>query len=166
MAMPRRFPVKFADAFPHGLYMFTEARVEPARDFDKSTRDNPVQAVDEDSGLPVWQADVMDADPEARSKAKSFTVRIVADVCPTLPEAPAEWPVRPVEFEGLTASPYVADPPRPGGKGRLAWSFRAAGLCAPQVGANAPSTTGSTSTGSKGSSSTDAAESVTSKKAA
>ncbi|MGH3503672.1 MAG: plasmid replication, integration and excision activator [Nocardioidaceae bacterium] len=145
MAMPRRFPVDAGVAFMHGLYMFTDAQVEPARDFEKSTRENPVQAMDEDTDLPVWQVDVMDADPDARKQAKSFTVRVISQYAPTLPDAPKGWPVRPVEFEGLSASPYVADPPRPGGKGRLAWSFRATGVCAPKVGANAPAAPASSS---------------------
>ena len=136
MAMPRRVRVEFGEAFPMGVYAFADAVVQPARDFDKSKPGAPVQAVDEDSGLPVWTLDVMDADPEARKNAKAITVRIVAATCPVLPDS-VTGPVRAVEFEGLSASPYVADSPMGTGKGRLAWSFRATGLRAPSRGAGA-----------------------------
>jgi hypothetical protein len=38
-------------------------------------------------------------------------------------------PFRPVEFDGLTATPYVATTST--GRSRLAWSFRATGMRAP-----------------------------------
>ena len=134
MAMPRRIKVDFGEAFPHGAYMFAESKVEQSRDFDKSTPNAPVQAVDPDSGLPVWTVEVMDADPEARTKAKAITVRIVSQYAPSLPEAPTGWPVRPVELEGLTATAYVAESAM--GRSQIAWSFRATGVRAPKGAGN------------------------------
>jgi hypothetical protein len=61
MAIKPRFPVAMGDVFPHGAYVVSE--VEPVRDFDKSSAGRPVQAVDKESGLPVWAVSVLDADP-------------------------------------------------------------------------------------------------------
>ena len=38
------------------------------RDFERSTREQAIQEVDRESGVPVWTVDVVDADPEARDK--------------------------------------------------------------------------------------------------
>ena len=126
MAMPRRIKIEFGQAFPYGV--FAVSPVTPLRDFDKSSRDREVQAVDEESGMPVWTIDVLDADPAARRSERQFSVRITAPVQPVVPAAIADLPFRPIEFEGLTATPYVADS---GGRGRVAWSMRASGMRAP-----------------------------------
>ena len=139
MSMPRRIKVDFGEVFPHGAFAVSE--VGPLRDFDRSTRDAPVQAVDEESGLPIWTVDVLDADPEARKNDRQFSVRIAATVQPVLPEALPGAPFRPVSFIGLTATPYVSENGM--GRSRLAWSFRATGLDAP--GTTASSGSGSTS---------------------
>ena len=130
--MPRRIRLPFGEAFPYGVFAVGE--VEIMRDFEKSTRDKEVQAYDDD-GDPIWSLDVIDADPNATKTTRSLSIRIVAKHKPALPEAPAGQPFTPVEFEGLTASPYVADSPMGNGKGRLAWSFRATGVTAPKQGA-------------------------------
>ena len=54
MALTNRFKISMLDVFPHGAYLVSE--VEPVRDFDKSSAGRPVQAVDKESGLPVWAA--------------------------------------------------------------------------------------------------------------
>ncbi|MGW0227391.1 plasmid replication, integration and excision activator [Actinopolymorpha singaporensis] len=138
MAMETRIPVANEHAFPHGAYAFISTEVKPARDFEKSTRDTLVQMIDRDTELPVWTFDVLDADPNAEGKNAAITVRILSKYQPTLPEAPAGSPVRPVEFEGLTGTPYV-DSQRCTGNGpgphrcrsRLAWSWRASAIVAP-----------------------------------
>ena len=48
MAMPRKLPVEFGVAFPFGAYAVGE--VQPVKDYDKSTRERPIQAVDPDTG--------------------------------------------------------------------------------------------------------------------
>jgi hypothetical protein len=134
MAMPRRIKVKFSEVFEHGLYMVGE--VEPMRDFEKSTKDAPVQAVDEESGLPIWTVDVIDADPAATKSTRSLSVRIVARVQPVPPEATLAGPFRPVGFEGLTALPYIDDN---GNFSRIVWSYRATGFADPVTGGAAKS---------------------------
>jgi hypothetical protein len=114
------------DAFAYGTFMLGE--VEPMRDFDRSTRDQAVQAVDRDTGELVWTVDVVDADPEARER--TVRVKITAPVQPVPPETLPGVPFRPVEFEGLTATPYVTT--TASGRGKLAWSFRATGMRAPK----------------------------------
>jgi hypothetical protein len=129
MAMPRKIRIGFGEAFPRGA--FAVSAVDKSRDFDKSTRDNAVQAIDEESGLPLWQVDVHDGDPEVRKAEREFTVRIAATVQPVLPDAPFPGvPFIPVELDGLTATPYVAETGN--GRSRLAWSFRASGIKAPK----------------------------------
>ncbi len=132
MAVQGRFQVGHGDVFPHGCFMVGE--VTPVRDFDRSTKDAAVQAVDKDTGLLVWQVDVIDADPEARSK--SLRVKILAAVQPVPPAAAEGVPFRPVEFDGLTVTPYT-DQGNCRGEGRCrarqAYSLRATGLRAPNL---------------------------------
>ena len=130
MAMPRKIKVEFGEVFPYGAFAMSGAEVSQVRDFDRSTKDKPVYATDEDSGLPVWTIEVPDADPEARKAARQIAVKVLAKVQPVLPDAPVPgMPFIPVEFEGMTATAYVSDS---NGRPRLAWSFRATGVRAPK----------------------------------
>ncbi|MFC5210920.1 plasmid replication, integration and excision activator [Pseudonocardia sulfidoxydans] len=122
------------DVFPHGAYVVSE--VEAVRDFDKSAPGRPVQQLDKESGLPVWSVSVLDADPEARRSDKTVVVKIASTHQPVPPEAIAGMPFRPVEFDGLTVTPYVADN---GSRPRVAYSFRASGMRAPAGGSSKPS---------------------------
>ncbi|HEY8524246.1 MAG TPA: hypothetical protein VIL48_04735 [Acidimicrobiales bacterium] len=126
MAIQGAIQIGHDGVFPHGCYVVGE--VEPVRDFDRSTKDTAVQAVDKETGLPVWSVDVIDADPEARDK--SVRVKVLSPVQPVPPEPAPGVPFRPVEFEGLTATPYVTT--TASGRGRLAWSFKATGMAAPK----------------------------------
>jgi hypothetical protein len=133
MAHTGRFKIEHGDLFAHGAYLVSD--VEPVRDFDKSTRERPVQAVDKESGLLVWSVSVLDADPDARKDAKTVTVKISASHQPVPPEAAPGLPFRPVEFDGLTVTPYLDDK-----RNRVAYSYRATGMRAPGgVGAGRPS---------------------------
>jgi hypothetical protein len=125
MAIKGAIPMTQGDVFPYGCYGVGE--VQTMRDFDRSTKDQAVQAVDRDTGLLVWTVDVIDADPEARER--TVRVKLLAPVQPVPPEAAEGVPFRPVEFDGLTATPYVAT--TASGRARLAWSFRATGMRAP-----------------------------------
>jgi hypothetical protein len=129
MTMPRKIPIDFGEAFPCGVFAVSE--VTAARDYDRSTREAPVQAVDEESGLLVWTVDVLDADPDARKSTRQFTVKVLAPVQPVPPANPSGFPFTPVEFTGLTATPYVDES---GMRAKLAWSFRATGMVAPKTG--------------------------------
>jgi hypothetical protein len=70
MAIKGAIPMGQDNVFPHGCFVVGD--VQPMRDFDRSTKDQAVQAVDRDSGVLVWTVDVVDADPDARER----TVRV------------------------------------------------------------------------------------------
>jgi hypothetical protein len=133
MAVPNRFKVRHGDVFPHGAFLVSD--VEAVRDWEKSSANRAVQAVDKESGQLVWSVSVLDADPDARKDSKTLTVKISAQVQPIPPEAMAGLPFRPVEFEGLTITPYMNEN---GGRPRVAYSLRASGMRAPQVGSGKP----------------------------
>ena len=118
MALQGPIPVEFGNVFTHGA--FAAGGFEPMRDFDASSGDRFVQAKDKASGLPVWVIEVIDADPAARDKTAK--VKVAAPAQPVLPPATAGMPFVPVEFEGLTVTPYVNQ------AGRLAYSLKAAGV--------------------------------------
>lgn len=131
MAVQRQIPMQHGDVFLNGAYL--KGSPERIYDFDKSTAENKVQAVDlnkrgEGTGLPLWQVLVVDADENAGKKDTVVTVKIAAKVQPVPPENKSGLPWTPVEFVGLVGIPYIDDNgPRP----RLAWSFRAEGMVAP-----------------------------------
>jgi len=126
MAIPRKLPVEFGVAFPHGAYAVGD--VQPVRDYDKSTKDRVVQAVDPDTGLLLWSVEVVDGDPEAKKSNRTMSVKITAKVQPVLPEALSGLPFTPVEFERLTATAYIEEK---GDFSSIAWSLRAADVRAP-----------------------------------
>ncbi len=119
------FKVACGDLYPHGLGVV--GAVTASDDFEASTKERRVQARDKDSGLPLWQVDVMDFDPEARER--TFRVRIAAAVQPVPPSAIEGAPVRPVVLEGLTVTPWLDDR---GARPRIAYSLKATGLAAPK----------------------------------
>ncbi len=128
MAMQKRFPVQHAEVFPKGAFL--KGEVEAVADFnaDKRPDGSRPQQVDKESGLPLWQVVVLDADEDAGKKETAVTVKIAARYQPVPPTNETPFPWTPVEFVGLTALPYVDD----NGKfARIAWSFRAEDLCAP-----------------------------------
>jgi hypothetical protein len=123
VAIQGPYKVECGEVFPHGLGIFGE--VAALDDFDKSSKDNRVQARDKESGLPVWVVEVLDFDPKAREK--TFRVKIAAAVQPVPPAAVEGAPVRPVILEGLTVTPYIKDGARP----KIGYSLRCTGLAAP-----------------------------------
>jgi hypothetical protein len=126
------FPVEFGAVFPSGA--FAAGGVEKVRDFEKSSGDRVIQQTDKHTGLPLWVVEVIDADPEARQR--TVKVKVAAQYQPVLPDAPAGSPFTPVEFEGLTAMPWV-DSSRCQAKetgrcgARMAYSLKATGIRAP-----------------------------------
>jgi hypothetical protein len=122
--------VEFGAAFPSGAY--AAGSVEKVRDFDRSSGDRVVQQADKATGLPLWVVEVIDADPEARQR--TVKVKVAAQYQPVLPDAPSGSPFVPVEFEGMTATPWV-DASRCQGHGkcaaRQAYSLKATGVRAP-----------------------------------
>jgi hypothetical protein len=133
------FTVEFGAVFPSGA--FAAGQVEKVRDFEKSSGDRVVQQTDKATGLPLWVVEVIDADPEARQR--TVKVKVAAQYQPVLPDAPAGSPFVPVEFEGLTATPWV-DSQRCHAKetgrcgARMAYSLKATGVRAPSRGIGRP----------------------------
>ena len=121
MALQGPIPIEFGLVFPAGVY--AAGGFEPVRDFDASANGRFVQSKDKQSGLPLWQVEVIDADQAARTR--TVKVKVAAQVQPVLPNGPAGSPFVPVEFTGLTVTPYVTQ------AGRLGYSFKAAGLRPP-----------------------------------
>jgi len=121
VALQGPIPVECAHVFPCGA--FAAGAFEPVRDFEASKGDRFVQAKDKQTGAPLCVVEVIDADPQAR--AKTARVKIASPVQPTLPAPLAGSPFTPVEFSGLTVTPYVNQ------AGRLAYSLKAAGVRSP-----------------------------------
>ena len=130
MAFQGPFQVEFGMVFPHGVY--AAGGFEKVRDFDKSKGDRVVQQADKATGLLLWVVEVIDADPEARQR--TVKVKVAAEYQPVLPPPSPGSPFTAVEFEGMTAMPYV-DTGRCQDTGkcgaRQAYSFKATGVRAP-----------------------------------
>src|ERR1700759_5293363 len=114
--------------FPHGVY--AGGAFEPVRDFERSQGDRFVQQADKTTGAPLWAVEVIDADPQAR--ARTVKVKVLSQEQPMLPPAAGGAPFVPVEFTGLTVTPYVNQ-----STGRLAYSVKATGVRAPGAGSPA-----------------------------
>ncbi|SEH00496.1 hypothetical protein SAMN05444920_116231 [Nonomuraea solani] len=125
MAMQGPIPVTFVQVFPHGCY--TVGEVEQVKDFETSTNGRFVQARDKQTGELVWQIPVMDADPSLKAAQKTVAVKILSPTQPVAPAAVAGLPFTPVEFDGMTVTPYV------NGSGRLAYSIKARQMLAPRT---------------------------------
>ena len=116
-----RFTVSMGDVFPHGVYAMG---VEQAEDYDDKTgRRSPSK--DKQSGELVWAVTVIDRDPAAREK--QLKVKVAAPYQPVLPgEIMPGTGLHAVDFDGLTITPYVNE--GRGGRARMAFSIRAAGV--------------------------------------
>lgn len=124
MSLRDPLPVECRAVFRHGV--FVVGPVTPVADFDAAVRGT--QKRDADTGEPVWQVPIMDADPETRAADKTIAVKITSAVQPVVPPVPPQLAALgltmvPVELEGVTVRPYVPD-----GSGRIAWSVRARGM--------------------------------------
>jgi hypothetical protein len=140
MAVTSQIPVEFGLVFPAGAY--AAGGIEMVRDFDRSSGDRVVQQVDKHTGLPLWVVEVIDAQEDARQR--TVKVKIAAQVQPVLPAPAPGSPFTPVEFDGMTATPYL-DASRCQAKdtgkcgARLAYSLKATGVRAPSRGIGRPS---------------------------
>src|SRR5271157_5504196 len=139
MAFQGAIRVEFGAVFPDGAY--AAGKFEMVRDFDRSSGDRVVQQIDNATGLPLWVVEVIDADEQARQR--TVKVKVAAQVQPVPPSPAPGSPFTAVEFEGLTATPYV-DASRCSGDGkhkcaaRMAYSFKATGVRAPSRGISRP----------------------------
>jgi hypothetical protein len=118
MSVQGPIPVEFGTVFPRGA--FAAGAFEPVRDFEASKGGRFVQSKDKASGLPLWVVDVIDGGPLTRDK--TARVKVAASDQPVLPAPAAGLPFVPVEFAGLTVTPYVNQ------AGRLAYSLKATGV--------------------------------------
>jgi hypothetical protein len=80
MAIKGAISMQHGDVFPHGCFVVGE--VQAMRDFDRSTKDQAIQAVDRDTGELVWTVDVVDADPEARERTVRVKITAPCSRCP------------------------------------------------------------------------------------
>ena len=118
MAVQGPIPVEFGTGVPargvrgggRSSRCGTSRRPRPAGSCSRRTR----------RGLPLWVVDVIDGDPLARDK--TARVKVAAADQPVLPAPAAGLPFVPVEFAGLTVTPYVNQ------AGRLAYSLKATGV--------------------------------------
>ncbi|MCL2092504.1 MAG: plasmid replication, integration and excision activator [Micrococcales bacterium] len=133
MAMQRRIRVDHHEVFPQGAYL---KDVAPVQDFEASrARADGVRVQAKDvakdgsgTGMPLWACTVLDADEDAGRKEAVVVVKVAAAHQPVPPKNTSGFPWVPVEFVGLTATPYVDDN---GNRPRLAWSLRASGMVEP-----------------------------------
>jgi len=112
-----RLPVSMADVFPDGCYLVPDSFSE-VQDYDEKTKHRS-PSVDKVTGKRVFQCRVVDMDQELEGRSRETVVKIVADY---MPVNPTKGPFEAVEFENLTATPYIND------KNRLAYSLRATGM--------------------------------------
>ena len=139
MAIKGQIQIEFGKVFPGGAY--AAGPVEKVRDFERSRKDEVIQQADKDSGLPLWVVEVIDAQEDARQR--TVKVKIAAQVQPVLPPPVPGSPFTPVEFDGMTATPYV-DASRCQAKdtgkcgARVAYSLKATGIRAPSRGLGRP----------------------------
>ncbi len=138
MAFQGAIRVEFGAVFPDGAY--AAGKFEMVRDFDRSSGDRVVQQIDNATGLPLWVVEVIDADEQARQR--TVKVKVAAQVQPVPPSPAPGSPFTAVEFEGLTATPYVDASRCKGGKdkcgARQAYSLKATGVRAPSRGLGRP----------------------------
>lgn len=129
MAVQRRINVRHGDVFPHGAYILDA--FEPVADFNAPARPDGSrpQSVDKENGLPVWQINVIDADPDAGKKDKTVSVKVASKVQPVPPENKSGTPFTLVEFSGMTVTAWIDDSNKE--RPRIAWSIRANGVHAP-----------------------------------
>jgi hypothetical protein len=124
MAIQGPIPVEFARVFPSGAY--AAGGFEPVRDFEASKGGRFVQSKDKAAQLPLWVVEVIDGDASARDKTAK--IKVASANQPVLPAGSLGLPFVPVEFAGLTVTPYVNQ------AGRLAYSLKATGVRAPRPG--------------------------------
>jgi hypothetical protein len=101
------------------------------RNFDASTGEKFVQSHDKATGAPLWVIEVIDPDPQADPGGQGQGRRPGPAGRPT---GPPGSPFTPVEFTGMTVTPYVNQ------AGRLAYSLKATGIRAPGRGRPGPET--------------------------
>jgi hypothetical protein len=127
MAIQTPFKLSHGDVFASGAL---GVKIEALNDFEKVKAgvQDPQQR-DKDTGERMWLFRGIDNDPDARSS--EIKVKIVAPVMPPMPGEPIPGTnLYPVEFEGLTVTPYVEE--TKSGFTRVAYSLKATGVREPR----------------------------------
>lgn len=91
MSIPKWLHLGHDQVFALGAFLVSE--VTPMIDFDKSSGENRVQARDRDTGLPMWQVEVLDGDPAAPKRSRTVTVKFASPTQPLHPPIPAGHPL-------------------------------------------------------------------------
>src|ERR1044071_81285 len=123
MSVQGPIPVEFGTAFPSGAY--AAGAFGPVRNFDASTGEKFVQSHDKATGAPLWVIEVIDPDPQARTRA--VKVKVAAPVQPVIPTGPSGSPFVRVEFPGVPLPPSATRP------GRVPYPLKAPGPGAPAL---------------------------------
>src|SRR3954453_14484767 len=127
MAVGMRLPVSMGGVFPNGAFVVGEVSAVENFERKQSGQGDP-QERDKETGLRLWAVRVVDTDPDARKGQSEVVVKVAAEVQPVPPDLLPGLPFRPVEFDGLTITPWVDESrERP----RVAYSVRATGMRAP-----------------------------------
>jgi hypothetical protein len=125
------------DVFPRGVMVLG---VEAAIDFDARQRGEDRQAVDEPTGLPIWNltgVDMRGLDPEERVRggfrgSPEVKVRLLSETEPQVPRSQTAGMGAVVEFVDLLVTPYLDDSRCKGDSARcraeLKYSLRASGI--------------------------------------
>lgn len=119
MAIQAFIPMSFEAFFPRGAFMVGEVE-EVVKWVDNKPHG---QDLDKQTGHPLWQVRIIDADPEAKKGQGEITIKIASVLQPPMPPEIQGLPFRPVVFEGLSVMPYVKEVPN--GRPRVAFSVRA-----------------------------------------
>jgi hypothetical protein len=120
--IPTRFAAEFGEVFPFGAFVLG---VEPSMEFQQDSQAPKRQERDRETNQLVWVVRALDANEEAARFGAEFKVKVTAPQQPVPPPKIQGFPYAPVEFEGLTITPYANN------RGRIAHSFRAKGMRAP-----------------------------------
>jgi hypothetical protein len=120
--IPTRFAADFGEVFPFGAFVLG---VEPSMEFQSDPQAPKRQERDRETNQLVWIVRALDANEEAARFGAEFKVKIAAPHQPVPPAKLQGFPYAPVEFDGMTITPYANN------RGRIAHSFRAKGMRAP-----------------------------------
>jgi hypothetical protein len=125
--MSDEYAIEMRQAFVDGV-AYAMGRIEPEKDWDRSSPAKFVQKVDPGTGLKVWSLVV--ANPGSATQRK---IKLLCDDEPVIPEASGAMPFVPVEFVGLAIRPWLDDrgcKPRDGKRCgcRVELSIRARGV--------------------------------------
>jgi hypothetical protein len=102
--IPTRFAAEFGEVFPFGAFVLG---VEPSMEFQQDSQAPKRQERDRETNQLVWVVRALDANEEAARFGAEFKVKVTAPQQPVPPPKIQGFPYAPVEFDGLTITPYA-----------------------------------------------------------